>query len=141
MLEKHSLEHKEDKEEEDRKHILMVAGIQVIRVKKRVPSEKVKVKEHAIAEEEKEEEEEVFTLTPKKEASLASYAGDYDLKRSLVDNMLKRTPSSVTMRRCKSSVEDQVKMDMRLGINMESDISPGHRWGSRQADNYIDSFT
>ena len=53
------MEHKEDKEEEDRKHMLMVAGIQVIRVKKRVPSEKVKVKEHAIAEEEREEEEEV----------------------------------------------------------------------------------
>ena len=84
-LEKHSLEHKEDKEdkeEEDRKHMLMVAGIQVIRVKKRVPSEKVKVKEHAIAEEEKDDtREEVFTLTPKSknEASLATYAGDYDL--------------------------------------------------------------
>ena len=83
MLEKHSLEHKEDKEEEDRKHMLMVAGIQVIRVKKRVPSEKVKVKEHAIAEEEEDDtREEVFTLTPKSknEASLATYAGDHDFK-------------------------------------------------------------
>ena len=102
MLEKHSLEHKEDKEEEDRKHMLMAAGIQVIRVKKRVPSEKVKdqqdaevhgegqrvqpaaeVKEHAIAEEEEDDtREEVFTLTPKSknEASLATYAGDHDFK-------------------------------------------------------------
>ena len=37
MLEKHSLEHKEDKEEEDRKHMLMVADIKVIRVKKGFP--------------------------------------------------------------------------------------------------------
>ena len=73
LLEKLSLDHLEHKEEEDRKHMLMVADIKVIRVKKRVPSEKMKdqqdaevhgegqrvepaaeVKEHAIAEEEED---------------------------------------------------------------------------------------
>ena len=83
------------------------------------------VKEHAIditEEEEDDTREEVFTLTPKSknEASLATYAGDYDLKRSLVDTMLKKTPTSVNMRRSKSCVKYQVKMDMRPGFNRDS---------------------
>ena len=92
LLEKHSLDHKEeqdkeDKEEEDRKHMLMVADIKVNKSEKRVPSEKVKdqqdaevhgkgqrvqptaeVKEHAIAE---EEEDDTKPVLSKNEASLA----------------------------------------------------------------------
>ena len=48
---------------------------------------------------------------------MATYAGDYGAKKSLVDTMLKSTPVESKSRSC---MEAQVKMDMRLGINMDS---------------------
>ena len=58
------------------------------RVKRRVPAKK----EDKQPEEVKGAEE-VFALTPKsKEATMATYAGDYDVKKSLVNTMLKSTP-------------------------------------------------
>ena len=66
------------------------------------------------------ESEKVFPLNPKpKEASKATYAGDYGVKKSLVDTMLKSTPveNKGMSRRC---MEAQVKLDVRLGINMDS---------------------
>ena len=101
MLEKHHQDHMENKEQEDREH----AHMTVIRVKRRVPADK----------EDKQPEvkggEEVFALTPKsKEATMATYAGDYDIKKSLVNTMLKSTPGCLeTKTRNRSSMEAEGK--------------------------------
>ena len=50
---------------------------------------------------------------------MATYAGDYGAKKSLVDTMLKSTPVE-SKSRSRSCMDAQVKMDMRLGINMDS---------------------
>ena len=83
------MDHINNKEKEDREFKEMVNNIEVIRVKRRVPAEK---EEKQVVKEVKESEK-VFPLNPKpKEASKATYAGDYGVKKSLVDTMLKSTP-------------------------------------------------
>ena len=106
MLEKHRQDHLENKEQEDREHEQMVADMTVIRVKRRVPAEK---EDKQVADihgegqrrqpaEEVKGGEEVFALTPKsKEASMATYAGDCGVKRSLVDTMLRASASTAAI--------------------------------------------
>ena len=50
---------------------------------------------------------------------MATYAGDYGAKKSLVDTMLKSTPVE-NKGMSRSCMEAQVKLDVRLGINMDS---------------------
>ena len=77
LLEKHHKDHMENKEQEAREHAQMLSDMTVIRVKRRVPAKK---------EDKQPEEvkggEEVFALTPKsKEATMATYTADYDIKQ------------------------------------------------------------
>ena len=106
LLEKHYEDLMENKEQEAREHAQMLSDMTVIRVKRRVPAKK---------EDKQPEEvkggEEVFALTPKsKEATMATYAGDYDIKKSLVNTMLKSTPGCLeTKTRNRSSMEAEGK--------------------------------
>ena len=116
LLEKHHGDHMKNKEQEDKEHAQMLSDMTVIRVKRRVPAKKENKEPEVV-----KAGEEVFALTPKSKATMASYAGDYDVKKILVNTMLKKsTPGLETKSKNRTSMEAQVKMDMRLGINMDT---------------------
>ena len=116
LLEKHHGDHMKNKEQEDKEHAQMLSDMTVIRVKRRVPAKKENKEPEVV-----KAGEEVFALTPKSKATMASYAGDYDVKKILVNTMLKKsTPGLETKSKNRTSMEAQVKLDMRLGINMDT---------------------
>ena len=77
LLEKHHGDHMKNKEQGDKEHAQMLSDMTVIRVKRRVPAKKENKEPEVV-----KAGEEVFALTPKSKATMASYAGDYDVKKT-----------------------------------------------------------